>query len=376
MKKKVIAVNTRFLIKNKLEGLGRFTYETFSRITKQHPDYQFYFFFDRPYDTDFVFSENITPIVLFPPARHPFLWYWWFEISLARQLKKLQPDLFVSPDGYLSLNYTGKSLVVIHDLAFEHYPKSIPYLARHFYQYYTPKYAHHATHIATVSEFSKQDLITRYQIAPQKISVVYNGTNTVYKPLSQEAKKEVQLHYTQNCSYFLFIGAIHPRKNLGNMLRAFDQFKKRTDNKVKFVVAGRKAWYSNKALVAYENMDYQDDVIFLGYVDIKVLHQLLASTLALVYASLFEGFGVPIIEAMYCNVPVITANRTSMPEVAGKGAILVNPESVEEISMAMQKIYAEPVVGKELVKFALEQRQKFTWKKTTNILWETITRKM
>ena len=93
--KKRIAVNTRFLIKNKLEGIGLFTYEALKHITQTHPDIEFYFLFDRPFDAEFIFGENVKPVVLFPPARHPFLWYWWFEISVKGWLNKNKPDLFL-----------------------------------------------------------------------------------------------------------------------------------------------------------------------------------------------------------------------------------------------------------------------------------------
>lgn len=150
-----IAVNTRLLVKNKLEGIGWFSYETLKRITTQHPEHEFYFIFDRKHSDDFIFSDNVTPIELFPQARHPFLYYLWFEFSMPRLLKKLKPDLFLSPDGYLSLKSKIKSLVVFHDLNFEHYPEDIPWLERKNYKYFFPRYAKKADRIATVSEYSK-----------------------------------------------------------------------------------------------------------------------------------------------------------------------------------------------------------------------------
>ncbi|MBU6205399.1 MAG: glycosyltransferase family 1 protein, partial [Bacteroidetes bacterium] len=99
-----IAVNTRFLLSNKLEGIGWFTYETLKRITRAHPEHQFHFLFDRPYHNEFIFSGNITPHILPPPARHPLLWYWWFEQSVPSVLKKIKADLFLSTDGFLSLS--------------------------------------------------------------------------------------------------------------------------------------------------------------------------------------------------------------------------------------------------------------------------------
>ena len=122
------------------------------RIVVQHPEIDFYFLFDRPFDTSFIFAPNVTPVVLFPPARHPFLWAWWFEISVAFWLRRHKMNLFVSPDGYLSLNTSTPTLLVIHDLAFEHFPQYVPALARWFYRYFSPKYASRAAQIATVAQ--------------------------------------------------------------------------------------------------------------------------------------------------------------------------------------------------------------------------------
>ena len=136
-----IAVNTRFLIKDKLEGIGWFTYETMRRITENHPEHQFYFLFDRKPDSHFIFSQNIIPIVLSPQARHPLLWYIWFEISVKRFLKTNNIDLFVSPDGFIPLRSKTPSLGVIHDINFHHSPTGIPLLTRYYYKYFFPRFA-------------------------------------------------------------------------------------------------------------------------------------------------------------------------------------------------------------------------------------------
>jgi hypothetical protein len=157
-----IAVNTRLLLKNKLEGIGWFTFEAMKRITKAHPGHHFYFLFDRAYDASFIFGENVTPVVIGPQARHPVLHYLWFEYSVPGALKKINPDVFVSPDAYLSLKTKFKTLLVIHDLNFEHYPENMPALVRKYYKYFTPRFARKASRIATVSRFSKQDIVKQY----------------------------------------------------------------------------------------------------------------------------------------------------------------------------------------------------------------------
>src|SRR6056297_2157265 len=133
-----IAVNTRLLLKNRLDGMGWFTYETLKRITKAHPEHHFFFLFDRPYHTDFIFSDNITAVILNPPARHPVLWYLWLEISVKRFLKKNKIDLFVSPDGFIPLKSSIPSVAVVHDINFHHRPGDVPPLTRFYYNYYFP----------------------------------------------------------------------------------------------------------------------------------------------------------------------------------------------------------------------------------------------
>ncbi|HAD33931.1 MAG TPA: glycosyltransferase family 1 protein, partial [Chitinophagaceae bacterium] len=121
-----IAVNARFLLKGKLEGIGWFTHEIIRRVVNMHPEHQFIFFFDRPFDSSFLYAKNVEAVILNPPARHPFLWWIWFEWAIPRALKKYQADMFISTDGFLSLRTQTPTLLVMHDLAFEHFPEHLP----------------------------------------------------------------------------------------------------------------------------------------------------------------------------------------------------------------------------------------------------------
>ena len=367
-----IAVNTRLLLKNKLEGLGWFSYETLRRITTQHQEHQFYFIFDRPFDESFIFSGNITPVVLPPQARHPLLYYLWFEKSIPRALKKIQPDLFFSPDGYLSLSTPVKSMNVFHDLNFEHYPDDLPYPERTFYRHYFPQYARKACRIATVSEFSKRDIINQYQVPPGKIDVVYNGANDQYLPLSESEKFLTRAKYSGGIPYFLFVGALHPRKNLANLFCAFDLFRQETGIKMKLLIIGQKKWWTKSIKEAFDKMTFNVDIDFCGRLDPVELNRVIASATALTYVSYFEGFGIPILEAFYCETPVITSNVTSMPEVAGDAAILVDPFSVKSICEGMIKIATDPSLRDSLNEKARERRQVFNWQRTAGLLWDSM----
>ncbi|MBM3437312.1 MAG: glycosyltransferase family 4 protein [Bacteroidetes bacterium] len=367
-----IAVNCRLLLKNKLEGIGWFTYETMRRITQQHKEHQFYFLFDQPYPDEFIFSENITPILFPPQARHPFLYYLWFEYSVPHILKKINPDLFFSPDGYLSLSSLTKSMHVIHDLSFEHYPKDVPYFERKFYQHYFPKYAQKAARIATVSEYSKNDIIQLYGVSSDKIDVVFNGASDTFQPLSENRQKQVRDKYTGGNPYFIFVGALHPRKNLVNLFKAFDLFCKDRNRGIKLMIVGEKMWWTKEIRNAYEQMSHRDEVVFSGRLAFSELTLAVGSAVALTYVSYFEGFGIPIMEAFYSGTPVITSNITSMPEVAGDAAVLTDPFSPESICDAMVRISEDESLRKSLIARGNERKKNFSWQKTTDLLWKSI----
>lgn len=367
-----IAVNTRLLIRNRLEGIGWFTCESLKRITTQHPEHHFFFIFDREYDPEFIFSDNITPIIQFPQARHPVLYYTWFEMAIPKLLERLKPDLFLSPDGFLSLKTPVKSMAVFHDLNFEHYPQDIPYWTRRYYRQYFPKYAARASRIATVSEFSKADIVRQYKVSPDKIDVVFDGANEAFHPLTKQEKKKIRADFSGGLPYFIFIGSLHPRKNLVNLFRAFDLFKKSNPSEVKLFIVGAKKWWTRDIDIAYNRMVFSDDVVFTGRLDVGELAGVLGSALALTYVSYFEGFGIPIVEAFHCDVPVITSNVTSMPEVAGDAALLVNPFDPESIAEALYKAYQYESIREELVVRGRRRKEMFSWQKTADRLWESI----
>ena len=372
----VIVVNTRLLVHDKLDGIGRFGYESLIRITQNHPEAHFVFLFDRKVHEDFIFSENITPVKLLPPARRPWLWNIWFNISVKGVLRDLSPDLFLSIDGYLPLNVKTPCLPVIHDLNFEHYPKDMPARYAKWYRKKFPLFAKQAVRIATVSEFSKNDIAEKYQIEKEKIDVVYNGAALGFIPLAEEQQNAVRLKYSKGEPYFLYIGALHPRKNLERLVRAFGAFKRKTNSKTKLVIAGGGYWnYEGLRMAVYE-LPEKEEIIFLGRLSDEELHAITASARALTYVPYFEGFGIPIIEAMSCDVPVITSNITSMPEVAGEAALYVDPFSEESISSAMMLIDTDESLRQTLISKAKLQREKFSWDKTANALWDSMMKAM
>jgi glycosyltransferase involved in cell wall biosynthesis len=367
-----IAVNTRLLIKDKMEGIALHSLNVLKRITQAHPEHQFLFLFDRPYDEEFIFSQNITPVVLFPQARHPMLFYWWFEHSAARILNSVKPDIFYSPDGFLSLNANVCSLPVIHDINFEHFPSDLPYLVSWYYRYYMPRFVKKASRIITVSEYSKNDIAQTYKTDSDKIDVVYNGISEAFKPLSRDQREEVKGQYCSGKDYFICVSALHPRKNVKRLLLAYDRFREKTGLDVKLLVAGPAYFKNTEMEQVYRTLKFKEDVIFAGRMGVQELARITGGALASVYVSYYEGFGIPVIEAMKCHVPVIISNATSLPEVAGDAALQADPFSAESIEKALTAIALNESLRKELVEKGDARCSFFSWEKTAGLTWESI----
>jgi glycosyltransferase involved in cell wall biosynthesis len=367
-----IAINTRFLLNDYLEGYGYFEYEVLRRIVHAHPEHEFLFIFDRPYDDKFIFSQNVQAIVAGPPARHPLLWKWWYDIKIPLMLKKYKADVFVSCDGFCSLSTRVPQCLVVHDLAFLHYPSFISKTHLLFYKRYTPFFLKKATVVATVSQFSKNDILKHYKIPADKINVVYSASKDIFHPLSADIRQQTRDQYTDGKNYFVYAGAIHPRKNLVNLLKAFSVFKKRQKSNWKLVLSGRLAWKNNEFREKLKTYKYRDDVVLTGYVADDELVKIIGSAYALVYPSFWEGFGVPVLEAMRSQVPVITSRGSSMQEIAGDAALYADPADHADIADKMMLLYKDETLSDKLVAKGSEIVQQFTWDRTADLLWTSI----
>jgi len=374
-----IAVNTRVLIKDKLEGIGRFSFELLKVMARQHPNDEFIFFFDRAsthstdgFDQSFLFSNNIIPVVVSPPARHPFLWYWWFEKAIPKAIEKYKPDVFLSPDGYCSLKADVKTVLVIHDIGHQHFPEDTPFLVRKYYHHYVPKYLAKADKVITVSHFVKEDIAKIYGIEKSKMSVTCNACSEDFMPFSESEKKKTKEKFSEGYDYFLYTGAIHPRKNVDQLIKAFDHFKTQTNAAAKLLIAGRMAWKNDAVHTAYQEAKHKNDIQLLGFVSTEDLVALMASAKCFTYVSRHEGFGIPLLEAMQSGVPIITSNVSALPEVAKDAALLVDPNNMLTIADAMEKIWMEESLRQNLIQKGLERRKDFTWEKAAEIVYEQI----
>lgn len=312
------------------------------------------------------------PIVLFPQARHPILYRIWFDWRIPAILKKYKADIFISPDGYLCQRTSVPQLAVIHDLNFEHYPKDLPGVHGRYYRKYFPRFAKIAARIATVSQYSKRDISELYDIDLATIDVVYNGVNSRFKPSTSVQIVAKRNELTGGPGYFVFVGSLHPRKNIHRLFRAYERFKTETGSDIKLVIVGEKFWWNEEIKESFENITAPDDVIFCGRLNSESLVETVAAATAMTFVPYFEGFGIPILEAFGSQVPVITANVTSMPEVAGDAAILVNPFDVDEIAGAMEKVAQDEALRIDLVEKGTKRLANFSWDQTADLLWKSI----
>lgn len=369
-----IAVNTRLLLHNQLEGIGWFTFETIRRITAAHPEHQFIYIFDRTFHDSFITSNNIHPVILPPPARHPLLWKIWFDFSVPYAASKHKADLFLSPDGFLSRRLKIPQVAVIHDLNFQHYPRDLKPSHSHYYRKNFPKFADMAARIATVSEYSKADIISQYGTEPDKIDVVFNGVNTDYHPASSNDIESFKKKHTSGADYFLFVGAMHPRKNIKRLLKAFDAAKTKSPGNYKLLLVGKKYWWNDEIRETFEQMTHRDEVVFTGHLPTSDLQTAFSGAIALTFVPYFEGFGIPILEAFATDCPVITSGCTAMPEIAGDAALLTDPFFEKAITESMLVLLTQPEKRLELIKKGRERLRDFSWDKSAELLWKTIER--
>ncbi len=367
-----VGVNVRLLTGSNLEGIGRFTFETLKEMVIAHPEHEFIFFFDRKWDNRFVFSKNIIPVVIKPMAIHPVLWYLWFEWRLPYFLKRYNIDVFLSMDGFTSLRTNVPTCMVVHDLAFLHYPEFFKRRTSMYYNYFVPLFLNKVQTVATVSSYTMKDVVSIVPEKKDRVSVVYCAASDVYKPIDDVSVEKVRFSLTSGAPYFLFVGALHPRKNVVNLIRAFKKFKEDTKSPIKLVVVGRYAWRSDAIKKEIESFPFQKELIYVGSVTDQKLPGIVAAAYAVVYPSIFEGFGIPILEAMLCDVPVITSNSSSMPEVGGDAALYINPLSEEDIKDKLVRIATDEKLRSEMIQKSRLQRAKFNWELTAKKLWDSV----
>ncbi len=358
-----IGVNGRLLVSEKMEGISRYIYETTCAMAKQHPDDVFYFYLDRSAGKRLSFPPNVRTVVVPWHARHPVLWYWWFEVMLPFYFWLHDIDVFYSGETYLSCRSRIPVVMVVHDLAYLHYPQHIPDTSLVYFKSNTPRFLKRADSLIAVSGYVRDDISRQFGIAPSRILIAGNAVN---KPL---AEYDTSLNPTE--PYFLYVGALQPRKNIVNLIKAFLKFNKVHNHSFRLVLAGRMAWKTHEIK---QTAEQHPEVILTGQVTESQKYGLISGAGGVAYVSFFEGFGIPILEAMAVGTPVITSSVTSMPEVAGDAALLADPHNIDEISAAMEILATDEQKRAELITKGYSRCKAYNWKDSADVIYSEIIR--
>lgn len=363
-----IGINTRSLISHKMEGFGNYTLELVMRLTTTHPEHTFILYFDRPVDRQFSFGSNVICRSVFPPTRHPFLYITWFQWRLKKAIQKDKIDVFWSPDGMFPLGIQTPVLATIHDLNFEHFPQDLPKLVAWYYKKYFPLFAKTANKIVTVSQTTKDDIVACYAIAANKITVIYNGVNTNFKPLTIEEKNQFLQKQKLHKPYFLFVGSLHPRKNIHRLIKAFEIYAQQ-DQTTDLIVVGATMWKNQTIEI---DPELSERIHFKGHVQTEMLATMMGAATAFVYVPYFEGFGMPLAEAMASQTPIIAANKSCLPEIAADAALYVDPFDVQAIAKAMQQLKNDVALQSQLIKNGQIRVKTFNWDQAAAQVWQEI----
>lgn len=286
------------------------------------------------------------------------------QILLPSGIKALKPDLIHYPSFNIPVYNSGPVVVTIHDLDYYVYPEACPNRLAHMYaRFMFKKSVNAASMIITVSEHSKKEIVRHLGVDPAKVRVIYHGVDEVYRPVKDPARlKEVSVRYGIKGDYVFYAGIHHPRKNLIRLVEAFSRLKGKKD--LLLVIAGKIDPRRKELYSLPERLKVKEKVIFTGLVPEEDLPSLYSMASVFVFPSLYEGFGLPPLEAMACGTPVISSNTTSLPEVVGDAGIMVDPEDVNSLSYSIEKVLSDPDLRSELKTKGLERVKQFNWRLT------------
>lgn len=369
-----ISLELQSCLKNK-SGIGIYTYELTKRL-QQYKDIEFnghiFNFINRndiSKDLEGIdIEKNIC--LLFPYGVYRRIWHY---IPIKYNwLFRDNADIYHFFNFIVPPRIKGKVITTIHDMTYELYPETMDKRnlkrIKDDIQYSVDR----SDKIITVSESSKNDIIKFLNVDESKIEIVYNGVDyeKFNKYYTEDIKLIVRNKYNLPQNYILYMGTLEPRKNIDSIIEAFALIKKQEDfDNIKLVIAGKKGWLFEDIFNLVDKLNLKDHVIFTDYVDETDKPIIYNMAKLFVFPSLYEGFGIPVLEAMASSVPVITSNMSSLPEVAGDAAILVNPKDIEDIAKNMIKILSDDDLKNELVRKGYIQAQKFTWEASAEKLY-------
>lgn len=255
-----------------------------------------------------------------------------------------------------------RTITTIHDVSFKRHPEFFKLKDRFILDMGVERAAKHAARILAVSEYTRKELLALYNISPAKVTLVYSGVDKQFKPMDRVIAADfVGETYGVHAPFVLTVGVIQPRKNLPKLLEAFASLKKIWQSEHVLVVVGKRGWLETSLERRIEQLGLTGDVILTGYVPHEHLPSLYNAADAFVYPSVYEGFGLPPLEAMACGTPIITGNFSSLPEVVGEAGIMVDPHDADAFADAMMNVLSSRSLQGEMYSQGIEQAKKFSW---------------
>ncbi len=269
--------------------------------------------------------------------------------------------------------YKGKLVLTIHDISYLYIPECFSLSEKIKNKLFIPYFAKKANKITTCSIHSKHNIVEKFQLNPDKIEVQYYGFNAIFKPVKNKTESfNILRQFGIKNNFILFVGRINKRKNIFSLIKAFEIIKKNNKIHHQLVIVGKMDFLTQDEKDFFNNMQNKQDIIFTGFVEDKYLPDFYNCADVFVYPSLYEGFGLPVVEAMACGCPVITTNVTSIPEVAGDAAILINPDDEEAIVNALRTVIFEEKLKQELVEKGLIRSKIFSWRNSAKAMLEVL----
>lgn len=295
----------------------------------------------------------------------------WYRVRLPLPIETLigQIDLYHATDFVLPPTYKDtKSIVTVHDLSFVRVPETASPRLKRYLDQVVPHSVHRATHVLADSEATRQDLIELYDLAPEKVTTLLSGVDPRFRPVHSPTREQLNWKYhLPEKPYIFSVGTVQPRKNYSRLIEAIALLRER-DYDLALVIAGGHGWLGNPIYETIKATNMTDSVHLIGFADDADLPALYTYAACTAYVSLYEGFGFPILESMACGTPVVTSKVSSLPEVAGDAALMIDPYNIEEIAYAIQRILDNATLKNTLIKAGLVQAKQFTWENAANRL--------
>lgn len=359
-------------IVNKTTGVGQYSLQLLNALSEIDSKNDYYICLQkRLNDSHPIFSlknkRNFTLIRADVSAIGPKKQFYYYNLLRRNRFKF---DLFHSLNSELPLCGKTKSIVTFHDLKYIKYPyflNKFSTIKSKYLKYIMKKGARKASKIIAVSQSTKNDIIHLLGIEKDKITVIYEASNLSMYPKANgvTSNSDILKKYSVKKPYFLYVGEKRPHKNLEGLIKAFAIFKEKYDQwNSCLVISGKKYSTYHEYITTTENLGVKDSLIFTGFIPEKYLKTIYTEAEALLLISFYEGFGIPILEAMECGIPVITSNISSMPEVAGEAALLVDPNNIQEIVEKMNSIVSSKTLRKQLIESGFKRVKQFSWERT------------